>query len=75
MNCLRRTLPAPSPELLRCALLGVVSALSGCSVVLSPGEEQCSVDADCEARGAQFSGTVCVEHVCVEDPPSMEPTR
>lgn len=75
MNGLCRALPAPSPELLRWALLGVVSALSGCSVVLSPGEEQCVVDADCEARGAQFSGTVCAEHVCVEAPPLTDPTR
>jgi hypothetical protein len=42
---------------------------SGCSLVLATDGEQCSVDADCAARGAAFAGTVCADHVCqTKDP-------
>lgn len=38
--------------------------LAGCSVVLSPGEEQCEAVADCAGRG--FANASCVEGVCVD---------
>lgn len=38
---------------------------SGCSVGLGGLDEvQCKVDADCEARGGEFAGSVCVDDVC-----------
>lgn len=36
----------------------------GCTVVLSPGEEQCEVAADCAARG--FGDASCVDGVCTD---------
>src|ERR1700761_6771278 len=38
---------------------------TGCSLVVKTDSEQCTVDADCTARGAAFANTVCTEHVCV----------
>src|SRR5690348_10127953 len=35
----------------------------GCSVILAPGEQQCSVDKDCAARGFADSA-VCTAGVC-----------
>ena len=46
------------------ALAAVVLASTGCSVVLKTDAEQCEVDADCAARGAEFADTVCLENVC-----------
>lgn len=46
-------------------------AVEGCSVILTPGEAQCEVTADCEARG--FSGASCVSQVCV-DSTTADPT-
>ncbi len=43
-------------------LLPFLSFLAGCTVVLSPDEGQCEVDADCADRG--FAGATCVEGVC-----------
>jgi hypothetical protein len=37
-------------------------ALAGCTLVLSPGEQQCQADKDCAARG--FAGAVCTAGVC-----------
>jgi len=39
------------------ALLATLPLLGGCSIVLAPGETQCSVAADCQARG--FAGAAC----------------
>jgi hypothetical protein len=41
---------------------------SGCSLVLATDAVQCSVDADCVARGADFAENVCVEHLCQPPP-------
>ena len=42
-------------------------ASSGCSVLTGDLDEvQCEVDADCEARGAAFAGSVCVDGLCAE---------
>lgn len=49
---------------------GVSLALGSCSLALSPGEDQCETDADCEARG--FSGATCVDRVC-EDAAEDDP--
>jgi hypothetical protein len=46
------------------ALAAVFLASTGCSVVLKTDAEQCEVDADCAARGAEFADTVCLERVC-----------
>lgn len=51
-------------SLARAALAAVFLASSGCSVVLKTDAEQCEVDADCPARGAEFADTVCLERVC-----------
>ncbi len=39
-------------------------AVEGCSVIVAPGEAQCQVTADCEARG--FSGAACIDQICVD---------
>ena len=45
----------------------VVSA--GCSVALDLDEVQCETDADCDARGGELEGTICVESVCRKPEP------
>lgn len=55
---------APRTLLVRAALAAWFFASSGCSLVVSTDAEQCTVDADCAARGADFADTTCVEHVC-----------
>src|SRR6185436_996419 len=44
------------------ALLPILLGSGGCTVVLSPGEQQCETAKDCEARG--FSGAECKAGVC-----------
>lgn len=44
------------------ALLPMLLACGGCSVILQPGESQCQTTKDCEARG--FAGAVCKEGLC-----------
>ncbi len=46
------------------ALVPLVWLAQSCTVVLSPGEAQCEVDADCVDRG--FEGGTCQSSVCVE---------
>jgi hypothetical protein len=48
------------------ALLSVLPLVpcAGCSVVLSPGDEQCEAVTDCADRG--FANAACVEGVCVD---------
>jgi hypothetical protein len=50
-----------SPALL--ALPFAALAGAACSLALATDADQCTVDADCEARG--FTGTTCVAKVCV----------
>jgi len=53
----------------RAALAGwLLGGGAGCSVLLATDAEQCSVDADCTARGAAFAATVCTASVCVPKP-------
>lgn len=51
------------------AWLGLVlagfGASGGCSALVDTDADQCSVASDCEARGAAFAGSQCVEGVCV----------
>jgi hypothetical protein len=42
----------------------VLLASAACNALYPVGEAQCSVDADCAARGSAFAGTVCVDEVC-----------
>jgi hypothetical protein len=44
------------------AMLPVLLACGGCSVILEPGESQCETAKDCAARG--FDNAVCKEGVC-----------
>ena len=43
---------------------GLVSWLAGCSVIVDANRPQCSTDADCTNRGAEFAGSVCSAGVC-----------
>lgn len=36
----------------------------GCSAIVDAGRPQCSTDADCTARGADFANTMCVANYC-----------
>ena len=54
----------PSRLLARAALTAWLLAGSGCSLALKTDAEQCTVDADCAARGAAFANTVCTANVC-----------
>ncbi len=38
---------------------GLISWLAGCSVIVDANRPQCSTDADCANRGAEFAGSVC----------------
>ncbi|MEO7327336.1 MAG: hypothetical protein ABI193_02075 [Minicystis sp.] len=55
------------------ALATVLFASSGCSLALQVAEAQCSTDADCEARGGDFVGTICLEQVCQTKPVPVDP--
>jgi hypothetical protein len=50
--------------LARAALAAGILGTSGCSLVVATDAEQCVVDADCTARGADFANTTCVANVC-----------
>jgi hypothetical protein len=64
---LRRAFAASHSSLGR--LVGAVALLAtACSVLVEPDREQCSTNGDCRARGATFSGAVCLMSVCRPDP-------
>ncbi len=46
-------------------VLGLTAAI-GCSIALDKTRLQCSVAADCRARGAGFSDSVCIDSLCVD---------
>lgn len=46
------------------AAWGFVSWLAGCSVIVDANRPQCSTDADCTNRGADFAGSVCKAGAC-----------
>jgi len=61
--------PVPGPRRLLSALtilaaFGLVSWLAGCSVLVDANRAQCSTDADCKSRGAEFAGAVCKSGLC-----------
>jgi hypothetical protein len=45
--------------------------VAACSLILPLDDQQCSVAADCAARGGAFTNAACVNHVCV---PASTPT-
>jgi hypothetical protein len=46
---------------------GLFSWLAGCSVLVDANRHQCSTDADCSSRGAEFAGSVCKAGLCEGD--------
>lgn len=54
----------PSRLAARAILAATLLGGAGCSLALKTDAEQCTVDADCAARGAAFAGTVCMANVC-----------
>jgi hypothetical protein len=50
------------------ALASVALAHTACSVLVEPNRQQCAVDADCQGRGPDFEGALCVDAVCTPDP-------
>jgi len=46
------------------AVVGALVGSGGCSVVVESNRTQCSTNADCTARGAEFAGSVCVDSFC-----------
>lgn len=55
-------------------LAGPIVLSAGCSLALGGGDEmQCTTDADCEARGGDFVGSICVDDVCTEKPVVEDP--
>jgi hypothetical protein len=63
--------PVPQPRRLLCALstlavLGLVSALAGCSVLVDADRAQCSQNSDCTSRGAAFADSICKAGSCEE---------
>jgi hypothetical protein len=40
-------------------------SVSACSLVVDGDRVQCSTNADCTARGASFTGSTCIDSVCV----------
>jgi hypothetical protein len=65
MSCLPLWLRAHRAVIARGILLGSSLAGGGCSVALGGLDEaQCKTDADCEARGGEFAGSVCLDGVC-----------
>lgn len=63
----------PLRSLGRAALAAMLVASSGCSLALQTAEAQCSTDAECEARGGEFAGTVCLDQVCQTKPEPADP--
>ena len=45
------------------AVTGAV--LAACSLLVPLDDQQCASNQDCSARGGPFSGTACVNHICV----------
>jgi hypothetical protein len=43
----------------------VAGGLAACSLLVPLNEQQCTVSADCAARGGPFAGAECVDNVCV----------
>ena len=54
--------------LARIVLGAVLPALPSCSLLVDTNADQCSVDADCAAKGGRFAGTRCVDRACVAAP-------
>jgi hypothetical protein len=46
----------------------ILALAAGCSLLIDVESQQCSVDADCQARGGVFKSSVCAQNLCVEKP-------
>jgi cytochrome c5 len=46
---------------------------AACSLALQTPEAQCTTDAECDARGGEFAGTVCIDQVCQTKPEPADP--
>jgi hypothetical protein len=55
--------PAPFRSALVSGFLWALST-SACSLTIDADRVQCSVDADCAARGSAFAGAMCLDQVC-----------
>lgn len=58
-------------------LAAVIGALASCTLLVDEDAAQCGIDADCAARGPDFSGTICsTQGLCVPAPaPAPECTK
>jgi hypothetical protein len=63
-----RELKGRTIGLLALAFAGAVPSFAGCSILVQPNRQQCAVDADCQARGSEFTGSLCIDSVCSPDP-------
>lgn len=43
-----------------------LATVTGCSLLMKLGADQCLTDGDCQAKGAPFAGTTCQAGVCVK---------
>ena len=49
-----------------CLVLCGIQIQFGCSLLLDKDRKQCATNQDCENRGADFAGSVCVASLCVQ---------
>jgi hypothetical protein len=45
--------------------IAIATGLAGCQLLAPSGEVQCRADSDCDTRGGDFTGSVCVDQLCV----------
>jgi len=61
------------PSIRALCLAALAAAAAGCTLALGDDEVQCKTDADCEARGGDFAGSICVDELCTEKPVVEDP--
>jgi len=72
-ECLPQCFSQRSPQRLLSAVamlcvLGLLSWIPGCTVLVDANRTQCGKDSDCTSKGAEFAGAVCSEGLCIVDP-------
>lgn len=72
MKTMNANLQSSARSLVFGALVSLVSAVS-CTAVVATDATQCSVDADCAARGPDFEGSVCAADGYCTEPPAPAP--
>lgn len=55
-----------APLALSLLALAPLASGAGCTLLVDAKTDQCSIDADCAARGGAFVGAACVDHVCTQ---------